>query len=272
MKDKIKKGDLVFNANAPTFQLHKVVDAYDCIILIRYEHGILQRNLERRSDGDWRKPKPILFSTPMVQAILEDRKTQTRRIAKWSKKIENPVVGFTIFTEKEKGEFAVRGIHENGQYGESIFVLPYKVGDILYVRETWAESAMLEYFYKANGDERIQPTIKWRPSIHMPRAAARIFLKVIAVKAERLQDITEEDAIAEGIENMLASDPEMSPIYFKYDVSKKEAMAPGGHWAHCADGPIHSFESLWKSINGPESWNENPWVFAYTFERIEKPA
>jgi hypothetical protein len=84
-----------------------------------------------KSGTMYNKMKTILFNTPMVQAILEGRKTMSRWISKWSKKIENPLVGFTSFTEKEEGKFAVHGIHENGQYGESIFVLPYKVGDIL---------------------------------------------------------------------------------------------------------------------------------------------
>jgi hypothetical protein len=181
--------------------------------------------------------KPILFSTQMVQAILDGRKTQTRRGIK-----PQPIIPIGIRWQGIVGnEWCYRIVDE-----PTVHVLAkskYEVGDILYVRETWAESAMMEYFYKANGDERIQPTIKWRPSIHMPAAAARLFLKVTAVRAERLQDITEADAIAEGCQS-------------------------GGDWS---SAPTTEFSALWQSIYGPESVNDDPWVWAYTFERCDAP-
>jgi hypothetical protein len=246
MQNKIKKGDLVYNANAPTFKLHLVLDAYGSNIHIRYEHGVLQRNLERPDDGDWRKPKAILFNTPMVQAILDGRKTQTRRL------LSSPH-GFDVLWKME-GDLAI--FNEEDTPLNVIVKATYQPGDILYVRETWAESAMLEYFYKANGDERIQPTIKWKPSIHMPKAAARIFLKVTAVKAERLQDITEADAIAEGIEEV---GPFLRNKYTEFLNPVNGALSSTATAA---------FKRLWENINGDESWKANPYVFAYSFQRI----
>ena len=252
MQNKIKKGDLVYNANAPTFKLHLVLDAYGSNIHIRYEHGVLQRNLERPDDGDWRKPKAILFNTPMVQAILDGRKTQTRRL------LSSPH-GFDVLWKME-GDLAI--FNEEDTPLNVIVKATYQPGDILYVRETWAESAMLEYFYKANGDERIQPTIKWKPSIHMPKAAARIFLKVTAVKAERLQDITEADAIAEGVESFRPVPGDGDPVT-RYKLYDSKYEKPCVLYSAKA-----SFTTLWKSINGPKSWDANPYVFAYSFQRI----
>ena len=187
--------------------------------------------------------KPILFSTPMVQPILRNEKTQTRRIVKYSKNITDPKVGFSAFTDND--QFEVRGVHENGEYGSSFFKLKYKVGDILWVRETWHPKRHnftigWKYEYKATAEEDGTPTDEpWKPSIFMPKDACRIFLKVKRIRIERLQDISDNDIVKEG------------------------AASFG-----CCTKQLN-WQILWEKINGVESWNANPWVFVYEFERTD---
>lgn len=212
------------------------------------------------------KLRPILFSTPMVQAILDGRKTHTRRVMK-----PQPIKNGLFW------EWAGAGWSLDGPitpvYGHSMYnKCPYQPGDVLWVRETFAEcqTPFFDYIYKAdypNASKADLDIEKWTPSLFMPKAAARIFLKVTAVKAERLQDITEADAIAEGVESWIEERMKSRPTYYSmysdYDSPNDPAM-----YSSC---PILSFESLWRKINGPESWNENPWVWAITFERCENP-
>jgi hypothetical protein len=203
--------------------------------------------------------KPIIFNTEMVKAMLRGQKTQTRRLCKWNKKIENPVVGFTSFTGE--GQFSVRGVHESGRYGESFFNLPYKKGDILYVRETscWVmcnhasdllEGMLSQIVYKTDVHEdwmiyaKEKYGYKWTPSIHMPKDFARIFLKVKSVKIERLHDISANDVNSEGIGDPIETESEEL-----FDL----------------------WEKLWISIYGERSFQSNPWVIVTTFERIENP-
>ena len=163
------------------------------------------------------KTKPILFNTNMVKAILNGTKTQTRRTVKFNKEIEDPKIGFSAFTGDS--QFEVRGVHENGQYGGSLFNLPFTKNHIMWVRETVAEMYDYEdhpeiygnpkeewkmgYWYKTDGDLKKAPYFivnnRWKPSIFMPKEACRLFLKISRVRIERLQDISEEDAKAEGI-------------------------------------------------------------------------
>jgi hypothetical protein len=154
--------------------------------------------------------KPILFSTPMVQANLRGQKTQTRRIIKYSKKITDPEIGFSMFTEK--GDFSVRGIHENGEYGESFFKQPYKIGDILWVREEhyrlgkWIKNGFsrlgnqkwrfialtneVKYCdnppekFRISRDKKNSESQFWykRLARFMPKEAARIFLKLKGIR------------------------------------------------------------------------------------------
>lgn len=208
--------------------------------------------------------KPILFSTPMVQAILAGRKTMTRRIIKPQPSdgisyMKNPPLNWEQAYNEDWKPWKMET--ENG---ESIAIeSPYQPGDVLYVRETHychKDDKSVIIFEDQNNDERFSHLWRKRPSIHMPKAAARIFLKVTAVRAERLCDISEADAIAEGVEswrNFLFQDTR----YKDYEFPKT---------SECRS-PISSFRSLWNVINGPESWDENPWVFAYTFERCERP-
>lgn len=157
--------------------------------------------------------KGILFSGPMVRAILDGRKNQTRRICKSGMVTENPLaIGY--FTD---------------QTGK--IVMPkYRIGDVLYVRETWTEWDG-GFIYRA--DSSIYSG-KWHSSMFMPKAAARIWLKVTDVRAERLQEITDCGARLEGVEN-------------------REA-----------------FRELWGKINGETSWDVNPFVWVIQFERVEK--
>lgn len=185
------------------------------------------------------KEKPILFNTEMVQAILEGRKTQTRRIVKPHRKalIEN------MWLDKEDGD-AVIVYNDNYHIGEKGYIKqPYSVGDILWVRETW-QKIDKEYFYKANNDPE-DWGVSWKPSIHMPREAARIFLRVTNVRVERLQDITDKDVLKEGT-NVIVSG---------YDRNDYEFC----------------FMNLWDSTCTKEEyrWSYNPWVWVIEFERIE---
>ena len=201
--------------------------------------------------------KPILFSTEMVQAILEGRKTQTRRIIK-----PQPKEGIiTTAFDFKKGFYASKiKIEENPDRFEitKLFNPKYQTGDILWVRESFAKPPIyafgVKYIYKAGFNESI---CGWKPSIHMPKEAARIFLEVSNVRVERLRDISEDDAIAEGIERV-----SIAPFVhrFKNYLCNNKFI-----------GPKESFKTLWMKINGEDSWNANPWVWVYEFKVVEKP-
>lgn len=229
--------------------------------------------------------KPILFNTEMVRAILGRRKTCTRRIVKDGIP-DNAMWGYTAFTPK--GHISCRGVYADG-YGEGFYKLPYQPGNLLYVRETWDcypeyedENAPGIYYYKADGDFRPEEyrNIGWISPIHMPKEAARIWLKVTDVRVERLQDITEDGAKAEGM-----------PDSFDYPVDKAYCpLCKGegiigtvdvhslGHMdvdcPYC-DSYRKRFENLWNSINQKcldyYGWDANPWVWVVEFERCEKP-
>ena len=211
--------------------------------------------------------KPILFSTKMVQAILEGRKTQTRRIIK-----PQPKKGIiaTAFDFK-KGFYASKiKIEENPDRFEitELFKPKFQIGDILWVRETFINcSSFKEYplFSEIKGNFCYKTNNfigghKWKPSIHMPKEAARIFLEVTNVRVERLQDISEEDAIAEGIKKTWIND-DIKQCRFKNYINDGKG----------SKSPIDSFNSLWKKINGEDSWNANPWVWVYEFKQVHHP-
>ena len=191
--------------------------------------------------------KPILFNTEMVRAILEGRKTVTRRVVKLPSNIKSQGNGlYTLYAEGTCYEN--QHIEELEQYLRT----PYKVSDVLYVRETWTDhyvpneegKAELQYCYKADGIDIKAECLpgennRWYPSIHMPKAAARIFLRVTTVRVERLQDMDTTD------------DQE----FLKEGATDK-----------------HSFIELWNSTvkNESQSWYGNPYVWVIGFERIEK--
>lgn len=198
--------------------------------------------------------KPIIFSTPMVQAILEGRKTQTRRVIK-DKDITN---NFDIDVD---GSAYAYINPETGDSCPPTAIAKYQVGDILWVRETWSRDESGEYVYRTNygttEDDSFPPSIfKWRPSIHMPREAARIFLKVTNVIVERLQDISEEDARAEGCitSHYKTGDGKFEDV-LGFELTARDA-----------------FCELWQRLNLKRGydWETNPWVWVVAFEKISK--
>lgn len=203
--------------------------------------------------------KPILFSTEMTQAILEGRKTQTRRIIK-----PQPIFygrnDERIAVEFRKNIFEFYDVMRNDPFSILFSLKPkFELGDIIWVRETFTEWPKGNFQYKAtteNGEE----LGKWKPSIHMPKEAARIFLEVSNVRVERLQDISEDDAIAEGIKKTWIND-DIKQCRFKNYINDGKG----------SKSPIDSFNSLWVSINGKDSWKANPWVWVYEFKVVEKP-
>jgi len=184
--------------------------------------------------------KPILFNTEMVRAILDGRKTQTRRVVKVN--LRNDEAGWQVITNKHTGEFIRIETYDEWEDEVRWINPPYRPGDILYVRETWFEYAG-QYVYKATAAQPELWNGMWRPSIHMPKEAARIFLRVKSVHPERLQSITRNGAISEGCN---------------------------------AAVPIVEFSILWDSTVKPAArerwgWKANPWVWVIEFERYERP-
>lgn len=213
------------------------------------------------------KERPILFSAPMVRAILDGRKTQTRRAVKIPK--DEPLTdlcwGYTAFTPERHISF--RGLHANGQWGESFVRQPYCKGDRLWVRETWAEFLGISetpttYIYRADGTFNTPAKEhlvdgKWRPSIFMPRAASRITLEITAVRVERLQDISRADIDAEGV---LATDEwiDYEAQWAGQQSADARLMTPHEYWAE-----------RWNRINGKKHpWDNNPWVWVVEFKML----
>ena len=192
--------------------------------------------------------KPILFNTEMVRAILEGQKTCTRRIVKGAIP-DDAMWGYTMFTPK--GCISCRGVYAD-EYGEKFFRLLYQQGDILYVRETWCKGSWMNekerYYYKADDNDFL---CTWHPSIHMPKEAARVWLKVTDVRVERLQDIDGKGCVKEGIEE--------EPLKYVGEEFVK------GMYHDLWDSTIK------KSDLDRYSWQANPWVWVIEFERCEKP-
>jgi len=202
------------------------------------------------------KEKPIIFSTPMVKAILDGKKTQTRRVIRGC---DDYCIPLNDFIDNEKKTFAIRNQDPEGNpISLCERSMPMCVGDTLWIRETFANIRNNGFLYKA---DPMFDTMKhgdygrnWKPSIHMPRAAARIFLKVKSVRVERLHGISEEDAKAEGVE----------PVGIFNDLDGNESICVGQTY-------IEPFANLWDLINAKSgySWESNPWVWVYTFKKIE---
>lgn len=242
------------------------------------------------------KERPILFSAPMVRAILDGRKTQTRRIVK-------PVGnddGFVLL-DHGKGFWPYRS--DDGEstshtvrVGDKLFQnetphsCPYgQPGDRLWVREAWRITAHSVEEARAITEDIMSGTAvdwratyadrcvkelgfsredaamsdrfqKWRPSIHMPRWASRILLEVTAVRVERLQDISEEDCLAEGVFKKVGV-CELGDVVRKPD---------GGEAIYLSRGQARlTYQELWQSINGTGSWTANPWVWVVEFKRLK---
>jgi hypothetical protein len=216
---------------------------------------------------DNKRELPILFSAPMVQALINGMKTQTRRVMK-----PQPVKNGSFY------EWAGAGWSNDGPLtpvpGHSLSErCPYgKPGDILWVRETLMQEGELGIKYKADNcwiNEDLIPddygpyggeySFRTIPNIYMPKWAARIWLKVWEVRIERLQDITEENAKAEGVEPYHLADMN--------SVGESREGPSIAYWAAFAD--------LWQAINGLNSWEANPWVWVVKFKVLSttgKPA
>ncbi|CDL52071.1 Phage-related protein [Klebsiella pneumoniae ISC21] len=189
----------------------------------------------------------MIFNAEMVRAILDGRKTQTRRPIKWKQ------TRFTEVGEREDG--SKWPWSEDAEHACDFWhPCPFgAVGDRIWVRETWADtgaSAPDLKLYRANYPEHVPSIyenvpqakeIRWTPSIHMPRTASRILLEITDVRVERLRSMSQDDARAEGV--------------------------------IAASGPMEAglaFRELWDSIYGEESWKANPWVWVIKFKRIEE--
>ena len=227
--------------------------------------------------------KPILFSAPMVRAILASDKTQTRRNV-------IRLTGFGKITEFDQSDTAGYDWHfrdssmrwNDLRHSELLKSCPHgQVGDRLWVRETFVQGfdydastdrlrqyddqgneLPMKAWYRAtdsiswSDDAGWETKVPWKPSIHMPRAASRILLEITGVRVERLQDISEQDAIAEGCR-----------------------AVPGAQWQSFEEArarlPMHdhkavdAFEALWEDLNGDGSWAANPWVWVVEFKRTK---
>ncbi|MFW1970442.1 hypothetical protein [Acinetobacter bereziniae] len=219
--------------------------------------------------------RPILFNTPMVQAILEGRKTQTRRLVKNRLTIEQ--------AEFENGNRPNVTLSEPSLQHYIDNDCPYgQVGDLLWVRETFmdlsgtgvehrdSEGKLQRYAYATDclsgsySDElRKDFGLKWTPSIHMPRSASRILLEITEVRIERLNDISRADSVREGIKTfMVDCSRDGLKTAFKDYSSVNNAIS--------RNNPVDSFRTLWESINGADSWAVNPWVWVVEF-KVKEP-
>ena len=202
--------------------------------------------------------KPILFNTDMVKAILDGRKSCTRRIVKPQQlvgllpdKCKNGVP--EEFLKEKKFMFKPYCDMTDIELIMTSYKKPYQPGDILYVRETFIQAAAHTFWYKADGKSWMSKDLRWKPSIHMPKEAARIWLKVTNVRVERLQEITVENALAEGVDKYIRLNGEI----------EENAI-------------ITSFIGIWNSTIKKSNldfygWDANPWVWVIEFERCEKP-
>lgn len=215
------------------------------------------------------KERPILYSTPMIQAKLAGQKTQTRRLKDLEEVNHNPNDWKVISTQiiaKDNGDFKFGVFFTDGDEGRWI-QCPYgQAGDVLWSRETFSKihyegvDPKPSYLYKT--DDTVGVTGIWKPSIHMPKEAARIWERITDIRVERLQDISEADAIAEGIQPLLASSAQLAEhgrLYKHYTEHREGLFGTGLQ-------PVKSYETLWESINGEGSWNLNPWVWVLESE------
>jgi hypothetical protein len=204
--------------------------------------------------------RPILYQTEMIQANLNDLKTQTRR------EIKNYPKGDQALDLGELYKHNPEYFYKISPYG--------RPSDLLWARETFGRPALDEdltsvsFLYKA---DYIEPdwvkgalsSDHWKPYIHMPKAASRIWSMVEDVRVERLHDISKEDAIAEGVGRWVETRMKSQPTHYKvYTDEDPEAL-------YTSD-PIDSYRTLWISINGQESWDANPWLWVIKYRILSK--
>ena len=208
---------------------------------------------------------PILFNTEMVRAILDGRKTCTRRICKDANECTVPDMDFY---NADRRTYAVHNFvdkEHTEQLSTAERTCPICTGDILYVRETWKEAPKGYYYYEDWQKDDIADVTKWKPSIHMPKEAARIWLKVIDVRVERLQDITYNGALREGSEGIRCDHVALG-VHGCTDCMNTGWIEP----------PQVEFMQIWNSTIKKSNldrygWDANPWVWVIEFERCEKP-
>ncbi len=211
------------------------------------------------------KEHPIIFSGPMVKAILDGRKTMTRRIVKkawdgltWAGDVHPARVdGWIAWWPSGTAEFTKRA-YEHG------FPCPYGIpGDRLWVWEAWClpdPTDKRTICYRASGDP-VTTGAKWKPSIHMPGWASRITLEIVSVRVERLQEITEEGAIKEGITKI--------DFYRLLDERQRTDQLDRIFGGKSLPHYVRQFASLWDSLNGKKHpWSSNPWVWVIEFKKI----
>ncbi|MBB3234388.1 hypothetical protein [Phyllobacterium endophyticum] len=202
--------------------------------------------------------RPILFSAPMVCALLDGRKTQTRRIMK--PQPELLANGTWQISNSGGGTF---GVETADLPAIAPDYVRYEIGDRLWVRETIADTGN-GIGYVADGSAQYSYVWAWKrdklPAIHMPRAVSRLTLIVTDVRVERLQDISRDDAIAEGLIRM--------------PLAPTAAVKAGCDWGfegdHRFGSPVSAYAALWDHINGAGAWEDNPWIVAVTFEVIKQ--
>jgi len=207
------------------------------------------------------KEHPILFSTSMVQAILAGQKTQTRRIVN-----PQPFLSKTYrsYSPKYEEYYTLNGKKEMNDWIK--FCKYGQIDDILWVRETWSPIEFengINYRYKATFVENSELHPKWKPSIFMPKVACRIKLLIKNIRVERLNDISEQDAVYEGIE-------EEGEFWKSYEIihsgRHKGEMNPHSSVPNLS--AITSYRELWESINGFDSWAKNPWCWVIEFKKL----
>lgn len=211
------------------------------------------------------KETGIIMSGPNIQPILADLKTQTRRIVRSQPKVSENGFLMGEWLKKPFGGLILPKLSDLTMY------CPYgQPGDRLWVRESWdflpdidsesvsncgivywADGAVESRFAPSSFNPMIYGHERHRPSIHMPRWASRILLEITAVRVERLQDISEEDARAEGV------------------LLSERSIYPDSDWPEFPDSYKHGYEHLWESINGAGSWDKNPFVWVIEFKRTD---
>ncbi|OIN55633.1 hypothetical protein [Arsenicibacter rosenii] len=235
---------------------------------------------------------PILFSDPMIKAVHSGRKTQTRRIIKFQPPDDTDTTVYKFATNvtgpssKNFNKHHWLGFDRNDEIkvndpNQPYFRCPYgNVGDILWVRETFSRIPKTAYWHDLSiphtestddyswyiyraGWNRSKSGICWKPSIHMPYEACRIWLEITNIRVERLQDISEQDAWAEGCKR---GEPADNGGYFPADEPDPRGRGELG-WDCARDW----YADLWELIHGENSWDANPWVWVIEFKITEKP-
>jgi hypothetical protein len=229
------------------------------------------------------KERPIIFSAESVRSILAGTKTQTRRIApvkdltiapigpgviSWAVKFAKPVKG--VLSSYSGGRFD----HAQAKQIIAAQFCPHgQPGDRLWAREAWGDMALpgypAVYAYRADPERGegwgLPPGFRWRSPIFMPRAASRVTLEITGVRVERLQDISEADAVAEGV-RISSRARRSDTCYGIY-----ECLMPDGK-THFNDSAYDLYRTLWERINGKGSWDASPWVWCIEFRRVEASA